>query len=178
VDCHIARRGIAAESDSALKRWPLPATPLASPPSIIPGGEASLHMGDRVRHLAAFLVVSLLAGGCESFDVLSPQRTGALIRTIQLGMTEEEVTAYLGKPQKQEVRGETKFLFYATAWQVAEKAKTRSPIAIRDGNVVGMGSIYLAKFSPPNVKWDAWVMEVRPQEHTWLTYTSALPTDQ
>jgi len=41
-----------------------------------------------------------------------------------------------------------------------------------------MGSIYLAKFSPPNVKWDAWVMEVRPQEHTWLTYTSALPTDQ
>jgi hypothetical protein len=61
-----------------------------------------------------------------------------LLRTIQLGMTEEEVTAQLGKPQKQELRGETKFLFYATPWQVAEKAKTRSPIAIKDGNVVGM----------------------------------------
>ncbi len=84
-------------------------------------------------------------------------------------MSEEEVTAHLGKPQKQEIRGETKFLFYATSWQVAEKAKQRSPIAIRQGNVVGLGVAYLAKFSPPDVKWDAWVVEVRPEEPKRLT---------
>jgi hypothetical protein len=99
------------------------------------------------------LLIGLLAGGCESFDSLSPQRTGVLLRTIQLGMTEEEVAAQLGKPQKQEVRGETKFLFYSTPWQVAEKAKQKSPIAIKDGNVVGMGVTYLARFSPPDDKW-------------------------
>ena len=134
-----------------------------------------MHMGIQVRHLSALLVVGLVAGGCESFDVLSPQRTGVLLRTIQLGMSEEEVTAHLGKPQKQEVRGETKFLFYATSWQVAEKAKQRSPIAIRQGNVVGLGVTYLAKFSPPEGKWDAWVVEVQPQEPKRLTYTAALP---
>jgi hypothetical protein len=168
-------RGLATESDSQLGAGLQSSNTLASLPSIIPGGGASLHMGDRVRHLGALLAIALLAGGCESFDVLSPQRTGVLLRTIQLGMTEEEVTAHLGKPQKQELRGETKFLFYATPWQVAEKAKTRNPIAIRDGNVVGMGSSYLAKFFPPDFRWDAWVVEVHTQEQRWLTYTAALP---
>jgi hypothetical protein len=127
-----------------------------------------------LRHLSPLLLIGLLAGGCESFDALSPQRTGVLLRTIQLGMTEEEVTAQLGKPQKQEVRGETKFLFYATPWQVAEKAQQKSPIAIKDGNVVGMGVAYLARFSPPDDKWITWVIEVRPQEQKWLTYTASV----
>jgi hypothetical protein len=128
-----------------------------------------------MRRLSALLAIALLAAGCESFDVLSPQRTGALLRTIQIGMSEAEVTEHLGKPQRQEIRGDTKFLYYATPWQVAEKAKERSPIAIRDGRVVGFGNAYLAKFAPPEGNsWGAWLVEVRPEEEERVRYNTIL----
>jgi len=116
-----------------------------------------------MRRLLALLLIASITVGCESFDVLSPQRTGALIRTIQIGMTEAEVINHLGKPQKEEIRGDTKFLFYATPWQAAEKAKERNPIAIRDGRVVGLGIAYLGTPAPPR-PWDAWQVQVRPEE--------------
>src|SRR5215467_13888755 len=126
--------------------------------------------------LSALLAIALLAAGCESFDVLSPQRTGALLRTIQIGMSEAEVSEHLGKPQKQETRGDTKFLYYATPWQIAEKAKERTPIAIRDGKIVGLGSAYLQKFtSAKGPAWDAWLIEVRPEEEERARYRTTLP---
>jgi hypothetical protein len=132
----------------------------------------------RMRQLAALLVVASITTGCESFDVLSPQRTGALIRTIQVGMSEEEVVAHLGKPQKQEARGDMKFLFYATPWQVAEKAKQRSPIAIKDGKIVGLGVSYLAKFEPASrFPWDAWVVQVSAEEARQIYYATAFSGD-
>jgi len=125
--------------------------------------------------LSALLAIALLATGCESFNVLSPQRTGALLRTIQIGMSEAEVTEHLGKPQKQEIRGDTKFLHYATPWQVAEKAKERSPIAIRDGIVVGLGNAYLAKFAATKENsWDTWLVQVRPEEEERVRYSATL----
>jgi hypothetical protein len=119
----------------------------------------------RVRwglHIAAILVVACSAGGCESLDVLSPQRSAALVNKIQLGMSRTEVIDQLGQPQKLEAQGTTELLFYRTIWQVAEQAKFRSPIAIRDGVVVGFGSGYTG--SPdgrPGGEWDAWVVDVQ-----------------
>ena len=129
-----------------------------------------------MRQLLALLAIASIAAGCESFNVLSPQRSGALLRTIQIGMSETEVVEYLGEPQRQELRGDTKFLYYATPWQIAEKAKERTPIAIRDGKIVGLGSAYLEKFtSTKGPAWDAWLIEVRPEEEERTRYRTTLP---
>ena len=129
-----------------------------------------------MRQLLALLAIASIATGCDSFNVLSPQRSGALLRTIQIGMSEAEVIEYLGEPQKREIRGDTKFLYYATPWQIAEKAKERTPIAIRDGKIVGLGSAYLQKFtSATGPAWDAWLIEVRPEEEERARYRTTLP---
>ena len=94
-------------------------------------------------------------------------------------MSEAEVIEYLGEPQKREIRGDTKFLYYATPWQIAEKAKERTPIAIRDGKIVGLGSAYLEKFtSTKGPAWDAWLIEVRPEEEEHTRYRTTLPIAQ
>jgi len=132
-----------------------------------------------MRQLLALLAIASIAAGCDSFNVLSPQRSGALLRSIQIGMSEAEVIEYLGEPQKREIRGDTKFLYYATPWQIAEKAKERTPIAIRDGKIVGLGSAYLEKFtSTKGPAWDAWLIEVRPEEEEHTRYRTTLPIAQ
>jgi len=94
-------------------------------------------------------------------------------------MSEAEVAEHLGEPQKQEIRGDTKFLYYATPWQIAEKAKERSPVAIRDGKVVGLGMAYLEAFVPPKARsWDAWLVEVRSGEEERPRYSATLPIGQ
>src|SRR5262249_44458428 len=129
------------------------------------------YSASMMRRLPLLLLIASIATGCEGFDVLSPQRTGALMRTIQIGMTEAEVINHLGKPQQEEVRGDTKFLFYATPWQVAEKAKQRSPIAIRDGRVVGLGIAYLG--TPASTRpWDAWLVQVRREGEEHFRYST------
>jgi hypothetical protein len=118
-----------------------------------------------MRPRPALLAIAFIITGCESFDVLSPQQSGALLRTVQIGMSEAEVTEQLGKPQKQETRGDTTFLYYTTSWQIADQAKERIPIAIRDGKVVALGNTYLAKFvATRGNAWDAWLVVVRPEE--------------
>ena len=116
--------------------------------------------------IPAILAVTCLAGGCESLDVLSPQRSAALLSKIQPGMSRAEVIDQLGQPQKQEARGATELLFYRTIWQVADQAKLRTPIAVRDGIVVGFGDAYLENpaGSPGASSWDAWLVDVRPME--------------
>jgi hypothetical protein len=122
----------------------------------------------RLWCLAVLLAVANLAGGCESFDVLSPQRSATLLKKIELGMSEAEVIDALGAPQKREAHGATELLYYRTTWQLAEAAKWRNPIAIREGVVVGFGRAFVenpnrsaavAEFSG-----DAWLADVRPAE--------------
>jgi hypothetical protein len=137
------------------------------PSSLMGEARYSTYM---MRRLLALLLIASITAGCEGFDVLSPQRTGSLIRTIQIGMTEAEVINHLGKPQREEIRGDTKFLFYATPWQVAEKAKERNPIAIRDGKVVGLGIAYLG--TPATRPWDAWSVQVRPEGEGRVRYST------
>jgi hypothetical protein len=118
--------------------------------------------------LATLLAVANLAGGCESFDVLSPQRSAVLLKKIQLGMSEAEVIDELGAPQKREVHGATDLLYYRTTWQLAEDAKWRNPIAIRDGKVVGFGRAFVENpdrsAAVAEFAGDAWLADVRPTE--------------
>ena len=115
--------------------------------------------------IPAILAAACLGAGCESFDVLSPQQSAALVNKVQVGMTRTEVIDQLGQPQKQEARGATELLFYRTIWQVAEQAKLRTPIAIRDGVVVGFGERYEGNpGGSPTAAWSAWLVDVRPME--------------
>jgi hypothetical protein len=124
------------------------------------GSEATILSGRRSLEIIALLAVAIAASACESFDVLGPQRAATLFHKIQIGMSQTEVIDQLGKPHKAEVRGTTEFLFYQTAWQIAEEAKQRSPIAVRDGKVVGLGDAYLKLFSNPADPWTGWVTQV------------------
>jgi hypothetical protein len=121
-----------------------------------------------VWRFAILLAVASLVAGCDSFHVLSPERSGVLLKKIQLGMSEAEVIDELGAPQRREVHGATALLFYRTAWQLAEEAKWRSPIAIRDGKVVGFGQPFSEDPDRPAAEAalpdNAWLIEVSPAE--------------
>ena len=116
--------------------------------------------------MVALIVVALAAAACESvgLDVLSPQQGAILVNKIQIGMNREEVTDQLGKPQKQETHEATEFLFYTTNWIMADAALQRSPIAIRDGKVVGLGKAYLETFTNRGATWGGWLGQVSPSE--------------
>jgi hypothetical protein len=114
----------------------------------------------RSLRILVLLAVAIGATACESFDVLGPQRSAALLYKIRVGMSQAEVIDQLGKPQKEEAQGATQFLFYQTAWQIADQAKQRIPIAIRDGKVVGLGNVYLKNHSNPANPWTSWVIQV------------------
>jgi hypothetical protein len=57
-------------------------------------------------------------------------------------MSREDIIKQLGQPFREERHGTTEFLFYQTVWQVAEKAATRSPIALVNDRVVGLGKAH------------------------------------
>ena len=117
----------------------------------------------RTLQILALLAVPFLAAGCAGLDVLGPEQSAALVNKVQVGMSEAEVLGQLGRPQKQEVHGTTTFLFYETIWQVAEQAKQRSPIAIKDGMVVGLGNAYLQSFTSSAVSGGSWTAEVNSE---------------
>jgi len=118
--------------------------------------------------IAVMLAVTFLTAGCESFHVLSPERSAVLLKKIEVGMTEAEVIDELGAPQRREVHGATELLFYRTAWQLAEEAKWHNPIAVRDGKVVGFGKPFSEDpnrpATEPGSADSAWLIEVSPAE--------------
>jgi hypothetical protein len=89
-----------------------------------------------------FLAVHVL-GACDSTKILSMEQTNTLLNgPIQIGMSREDIIKQLGQPFREERHGTTEFLFYQTVWQVAEKAATRSPIALVNDRVVGLGKAH------------------------------------
>lgn len=74
------------------------------------------------------------------------EQTSVLLKgSIQIGASQQEVINQLGEPYRRERHGATEFLFYQTVWQVTDKAATRSPIALMDGTVVGVGKAHYDK---------------------------------
>jgi hypothetical protein len=98
----------------------------------------------RLRLSIGILLLSAhVLGACDTMKILSPEQTNTLLHgPIQVDMSREDIIKQLGQPFREERRGTTEFLFYQTAWQVTEKATTRSPIALVDDKVVGLGKAY------------------------------------
>jgi hypothetical protein len=96
--------------------------------------------------IIALLLLAQVSAACDSTKVLSMEQTNVLLKgPIQVGASREDIINQLGEPYKQERHGATEFLFYQTVWQVTEKAATRSPIALIDGKVVGLGKAHYDK---------------------------------
>jgi hypothetical protein len=101
----------------------------------------------QLRLSIGMLLLSVhVLGACDTMKILSPEQTNALLYgPIQIGMSREDIVRQLGQPFREERHGATEFLFYQTAWQVTEKAETRSPIALVDDRVVGLGKAHYDK---------------------------------
>jgi hypothetical protein len=95
------------------------------------------------RSTGVLLLAAHVLSACDSMKILSREQTNALLNgPIPIGMSREDVIRQLGQPFREERHGATEFLFYQTVWQVTEKAATRSPIAIVDDKVVGLGKAH------------------------------------
>ena len=96
--------------------------------------------------IGMLLLSAHVLGACDTMKILSPEQTKALLHgPIQIGMSREDIIKQVGQPFREERHGTTEFLFYQTAWQVTEKAETRSPIALVDDRVVGLGKAHYNK---------------------------------
>jgi hypothetical protein len=96
--------------------------------------------------IGMLLLSAHVLGACDTMKILSPEQTKALLHgPIQIGMSRDDIIKQLGQPFREERHGTTEFLFYQTAWQVTEKAETRSPIALVDDRVVGLGKAHYRK---------------------------------
>jgi hypothetical protein len=96
---------------------------------------------NRLRSIAACLLLAEAVAGCATGPYLPPSQAQALLR-IMGGMSREEVVSQLGAPHRQETVGKTEFLFYRTDWRTATESEKFSPVAIVDGKVVGLGRVY------------------------------------
>jgi hypothetical protein len=95
------------------------------------------------RSTGVLLLAAHVLSACDSAKILSREQTSALLNgPIPIGMSREDIIRQLGQPFREEKHGTTEFLFYQTVWQVTEKAETRSPIAIVDDKVVGLGKAH------------------------------------
>jgi hypothetical protein len=91
--------------------------------------------------LAAFVLL-LGVAACESKAVVSGPALLSLLYDIEIGTPREEVIHQVGTPADRLTIDETEFLFYYTDWVDTPKAIDRSPFAIVNGRVAGMGKTY------------------------------------
>jgi hypothetical protein len=127
---------------------------------------------DRYRlrlSIGVLLLSAHVFGACDSTKILSMEQTNTLLNgPIEIGMSRDDIIKQLGQPFREERHGATEFLFYQTVWQVAEKAATRSPIALVNERVVGLGKVHydnvvrqraaetsMKEDAPKNQGWDA-----------------------
>src|SRR6516162_3224093 len=94
--------------------------------------------GARFQVLAFVLIstADLVVAGCSG-DTRSQAAKNLL--SVDIGMTESQVLAIMGQPQRREIQGGTQFLIYATDGKSEEALIDFIPIAIVDGRVTGIG---------------------------------------
>jgi hypothetical protein len=88
-----------------------------------------------LRVLAVIALLSVIAGCSEKGSVTA----AAKVLSVEVGMTQNEVLAIMGPPQRRETRGGTEFLIYPSGGASEAAALNFVPIAIVDGRVTGIG---------------------------------------
>jgi hypothetical protein len=89
------------------------------------------------------LTLACALGGCGGQQMTATRSQTLWNGKIEVGMTRLEVEQQLGFPQKVERVGATEFFHYTPFWIVpSATVASRTPVAIRNGKVVGMGKAY------------------------------------
>ena len=95
----------------------------------------------RMLAVALLVIIVAAAEGCAS--QMPMLETAKLVSgKTKVGMTRGDVVYILGKPQSTENVGQVEFLFYTPIWYALHLAPSQSPIAIREGKVIGVGKAY------------------------------------
>lgn len=92
-------------------------------------------------------LILLLLSACQSTETtLSMNQASTLINgSVRLGMGRADVINRLGTPQQIETNGSMEFLFYRAPWMMNWATSSSNPIAVMDGKVVGMGSVFYSE---------------------------------
>jgi hypothetical protein len=85
---------------------------------------------------ALAVTVTLLLSGCSGS---SNSNVRAGLMDVEVGMTESQVLAIMGQPQRRESHGATEFLIYATENDNKTALINFIPIATVDKRVTGIG---------------------------------------
>jgi hypothetical protein len=85
---------------------------------------------------ALTVTVSLLVCGCSEKP---GDKASAGLMNVEVGMSESQVLALMGQPQRRESQGGTEFLIYATDDRSTTALLNFIPIAMVDGRVTGIG---------------------------------------
>ena len=96
-----------------------------------------------MRHLlsVALIIIVIFAEGCAA--QMSMHQSAILVSgKAKVGMMRGDVVYILGKPQSTENISHVEFMFYTPIWYALHLISSQSPIAIRDGKVVGIGKAY------------------------------------
>jgi outer membrane protein assembly factor BamE (lipoprotein component of BamABCDE complex) len=101
------------------------------------GGMRARHIKTGFQMLGATLAVTvtLLVGGCSGNR---SSNAGAGLMNVEIGMTESQVLAIMGQPQRRESHGGTEFLIYAIENDNKAALLNFIPIAIVDRRVTGI----------------------------------------
>ena len=85
---------------------------------------------------ARTVTVFLLVSGCSGKP---GDKAAAGLMNVEVGMSETQVLALMGQPQRRESHGGTEFLIYATDDRSTTALLNFIPIAMVDGRVTGIG---------------------------------------
>lgn len=96
----------------------------------------------RLLAIALLTVVVTVADGCGAAQMPMQQSATLVSGKVKVGMMRGDVVFILGRPQSTENVGQVEFLFYTPIWYALHLAPSQSPIAIREGKVVGIGKAY------------------------------------
>ena len=91
-----------------------------------------------VRSLYILVFIALMAtiAGCAENGSVT---ASAKVMNVEVGMSQNQVLAIMGPPQRREIHGGTEFLIYPAGGASEDAVANFVPIAIVDGRVTGIG---------------------------------------